>query len=117
MFQRPFVTRQRTLLPLMFTALLGVSLSGCMSGSERRHANLQEDTGTCNSFGSAYGSGAYNECMLTQQNRCDQRARESLERTRLTSQIARDAQVMADRARRQRCDRNPDRRECGPRGR
>jgi hypothetical protein len=36
----------------------------------------------------------------------------TLEEMALTSQIAKDGQIMAERARRQRCDRNPDRREC-----
>jgi hypothetical protein len=50
--------------------------------------------------------------MLAQQRRRDVKELESLEKTRMTTQIARDAQIMADRARKQRCDRNPDRREC-----
>ncbi len=86
-----------------------------MSSAERRHVNLQEDTDTCASFGSRYGSPAYNDCMLAQQRWRDVKQLESLERTRLTTQIAKDAQIMADRARRQRCDRNPERRECGKR--
>jgi hypothetical protein len=87
-------------------------MSGCTSGAERRQANLQEDSTTCSRFGASYGSAAYSECMLEQQRRRDNAQRESLERTRLTSEIARDAQIMSDRARRQRCDRDPDRREC-----
>jgi hypothetical protein len=50
--------------------------------------------------------------MLAQQRRRDVKDLEALERTRLTSQIAKDAQIMTERARRQRCERNPDRREC-----
>lgn len=50
--------------------------------------------------------------MLEQQRRRDVQQLESLERTRLTMDIAKDAQVMADRARRERCRRDPDRREC-----
>jgi hypothetical protein len=88
-----------------------------MSTAERRHTNLQEDAGTCAQFGARFGSPEYNECMLTQQNRRDVAHRESLERTLLTTEIAKDAQIMADRARKQRCDRNPDRRECGPKDR
>lgn len=38
-----------------------------------------------------------------------------LEQMALTSQTARDGQIMAERARRRRCDRNRDRRECGSR--
>lgn len=106
--------RANTALPFV-VALVGLGLSGCMSSAERRHVNLQDDTDTCASFGSRYGSPAYNDCMLAQQRRRDVKQLESLERTRLTTQIAKDAQIMADRARRQRCDRNPDRRECGNR--
>jgi hypothetical protein len=74
--------------------------------------NLQADANTCQSFGAPYGSPPYSDCMLEQQRRRDVQQRESLERTRLTTQIARDAQVMADRARKERCDCDPDRREC-----
>ncbi|MDH5832816.1 hypothetical protein [Luteimonas kalidii] len=95
-----------------FLALLCIGLAGCVSPAERRQVNLQQDAGTCSDFGAEYGSPAYSECMLTQQRRRDVQQRESLEQTRLTTEIARDAQIMADRARKQRCDRDPDRREC-----
>lgn len=61
----------------------------------------------------SYGTPAFGDCMLTQQNRRDNKQLRSLEETRMVSQLAKDGQIMADRARRQRCDRNPDRRECG----
>jgi hypothetical protein len=83
-----------------------------MSGAEQRHVNLQEDSGTCAEFGARYGSPEYSDCMLAQQRRRDVKRLESLERTRLTSEIAKDAQIMSERARRDRCRRNPDRREC-----
>ena len=97
---------------LLSAAVLGIALSGCMSNAERRDRDLQADAGTCQSFGAPYGSAAYSDCMLEQQHRRDMKQRESLERTRLTTEIARDAQIMSDRARRDRCDRDPDRREC-----
>lgn len=97
------------------TALLVASLAGCMSAGERRSVNLHEDSGTCATFGSDYGSRAYSDCMLAQQQRRDTKSRNSLEEVRLTSQIAKDAQIMGDRARKQRCDRDPDRSECGRR--
>jgi hypothetical protein len=50
--------------------------------------------------------------MLEQQRRRDFKEQQTLEKMALTSQIAREGQIMAERARRQRCDRNPDRREC-----
>ncbi len=99
-------------ISLCFVALLGAGLSGCTSAAERRHANLQEDAATCAEFGAQFGSPQYNDCMLAQQRRRDVKHLEALERTRLTSQIARDAQIMAERAQRERCRRNPDRSEC-----
>lgn len=108
----PFPHVRPTATSLALVALLGVTLAGCVTGSEQRQANLQDDASTCSSFGASYGSPAFSECMLTQQRRRDVKQLESLERTRITSQIARDAQVMSDRARKQRCDRDPDRGEC-----
>lgn len=102
----------RSVTSFGLAALLGIGLTGCMSGAERRHVNLQADANTCATFGARYGSPAYSECMLTQQRRRDVKQLESLERTRMTSEIARNAQIMSDRARRQRCDRDPSRREC-----
>lgn len=112
MYQRSITNSGRSGLSLGLCAFLGVSLAGCMSGAERRDVNLQEDTNTCASFGTNYGSRAYNDCMLTQQRRRDVKQLESLEKTRLTVEIAKDSQIMTERARRQRCDRNPDRSEC-----
>lgn len=108
--------RQRTLatrLSPLVLALLGASLSACMSSAERRHVNLQEDAGTCARFGSRYGSPAYGDCMLAQQRRRDVKQLESLEKARMASELAKNGQIMAERARRDRCRRNPDRRECG----
>jgi hypothetical protein len=50
--------------------------------------------------------------MLAQQRRRDVKKLEKLERSRLLSEIARDGQIMTERARRDRCRRDPDRREC-----
>lgn len=112
MLQLPSVQRRRSAVSILPVALLGIALSGCMSGPDRRQMNLEADTSTCQSFGAPYGSAAYSDCMLAQQSRRDAAQRESLERTRLTTQIAKDAQITADRARKERCDRDPDRREC-----
>lgn len=108
MLQRPSVEHHRSAITIFSVALLGIVLSGCVSSEERRYA----DANTCRSFGASYGSPTYTNCMLEQQRRRDTQQLESLERTRLTTAIARDAQVMADRARRERCNRDPDRREC-----
>ncbi len=112
MLQAHFLNYRRPALALCTATLLGAVLSGCMSGAERRQVHLQEDAGTCQSYGASYGSPAYTACMLEQQHRRDTAQRDSLERTRMTTDIARDSQIMADRARKDRCDRDPDRREC-----
>lgn len=102
----------RSGLVLGAVTLLSLGLTACATSSDQRSARLQDDANTCAAFGAEFGSKAYTECMLAQQQRRDAKRRESLERTALTSQIARDAQIMAERARKQRCERNPDRREC-----
>jgi hypothetical protein len=89
-----------------------MSLAACASGAEKRSASFQADTQTCEAFGAQFGSQTYSECMLVQQQRRDAKMLDSLERMALTSQIAKDAQFLAERARRDRCKRNPDRREC-----
>lgn len=79
------------------------------AAQSRKH---REDARMCASFGAGYGTPAFSKCMLQQQERRDFKQRKTLEEMALTSQIAKDGQIMAERARRQRCDRNPDRREC-----
>jgi hypothetical protein len=107
--------RRRPLLaPVGCAVLLGAGLAACASSPERRQVALQEDASTCAAFGGRFGSPEYNTCMLAQQRRRDIERIESLERTRLTTEIARNAQLMAERARRERCQRDPERRECGP---
>lgn len=55
--------------------------------------------------------------MLEQQRRRDEAQLKTLEEMRLTSEIAREGQIMADQARLERCRRDPDRRECRRGGR
>ncbi len=111
--QQPLAVKHRRVMACALSmALQGMVLTGCMSGAERRQMNLQADASTCQSYGASYGSPAYTACMLEQQHRRDTQQRDSLERTQMTTDIARDAQIMADRARKDRCDRDPDRREC-----
>jgi len=107
-------TRQR-LVFATFATLLSVALAGQPAAAKNRYDRLRDDARTCQSFGAQYGSPAYSDCMIEQQRRRDTKQLETLEQMRLTSQIAKDGQIMAERARRQRCDRNPDRRECGRR--
>lgn len=108
-----FHSNRRSLLLSVATLVCAAGLYGCVSSSERQQANFQEDARTCASFGSQHGSPAYNECMLAQQRRRDVKELESLKRTHMTAETAKNAQIMADRARKQRCDRDPDRKECG----
>ena len=112
MHNEPFSLAPRSARQLGLMALLSIGLAGCISTTERRQVNFQQDSDTCASFGAPYGSPSYGDCMLTQQRRRDVKQLEALERTRLTQEIARDAQIMADRARKQRCERDPNRREC-----
>jgi hypothetical protein len=99
-------------------AVLTVGLLAILGGgviespAHGQSSKQREDARTCASFGLRYGTSAYGECMLEQQRRRDFKQQQTLEKMALTSQIARDGQIMAERARRQRCDRNPDRREC-----
>lgn len=92
--------------------LLGMGVTGSEANAQRSTAKQREDAGTCESFGNRYGTPAFSDCMLAQQHRRDTKQLRSLEESERLSQLARDGQIMADRARRQRCDRDPDRREC-----
>jgi hypothetical protein len=101
---------------VMSIGVLAIAAIGI--GESPAHAQSRkerQDARTCASFGFSFGTPAYGECMLEQQRRRDFEQQRKLEEMALTSQIAKDGQIMAERARRQRCDRNPDRRECGRR--
>ena len=94
-------------------ALLSLGLMGTAATAQGRQSKQQrEDARTCERFGARYGTPAYTDCMLAQQRRRDEKQLRSLEESRMLSQLARDGQIMAERAPRQRCERNPDRREC-----
>jgi hypothetical protein len=98
---------------LLATGLVAIVSGGFVESPAHAQSRKQrEDARTCVSFGLRYGTASYGECMLEQQRRRDFKQQQTLEKMALTSQIARDGQIMAERARRQRCDRNPDRREC-----
>lgn len=97
-------------MPFGLTALAAIiCAAGPANAQGRKH---REDARTCASFGARFGTPAYSDCMLEQQRRRDLKKQETLERMALTSQIAKDGQIMAERARRQRCDKKPNRREC-----
>jgi hypothetical protein len=106
--------RLASIHPALLAAGLVVIVSGGFveSPAHAQSRKQREDARTCASFGLRYGTSAFGECMLEQQRRRDFKQQQTLEKMALTSQIARDGQIMAERARRQRCDRNPDRREC-----
>lgn len=101
--------RLRMSVGLLATAALGLVGTSADAGGRKQ----REDERTCASFGLSYGSRGYGDCMLEQQRRRDFKQQKTLEEMALTSQIAKDGQIMAERARRQRCERKPDRRECG----
>jgi len=70
-------------------AVVAMLLTGCMSAEERRYVNLQQDGRTCASFGAGYGSHAHAQCMLSQQQRRDQKQLLNAERARISSETAR----------------------------
>lgn len=92
--------------------MLGMAFAGGEASAQRLNAKQRQDARTCESFGNRYGTLAFSDCMLAQQHRRDTKQLRSLEESERLSQLAKDGQIMADRARRQRCDRNPSRREC-----
>jgi hypothetical protein len=112
MLQRILAAGRSSSTSLCFVALLGAGLAGCAATADQRQGNLQADAATCADFGGRYGSPQYTECMLAQQRRRDVERLESLEQTRILSDIARNSQLMTERARQDRCRRDPDRREC-----
>lgn len=105
--------KMRFAMGSVFTfALLGIGLASSEAGAQHWSKKQREDARTCEGFGNRYGTPAFSDCMLEQQHRRDTKDLRSIEETERLSRIARDGQIMADRARRQRCERNPDRREC-----
>lgn len=110
--QRPIARKRAAIVSAGMLAILGMGLAGGEASAQRWNAKQRGDARTCESFGNRYGTPAFSDCMLAQQDRRDTKQLRSIEESQRLSQIAKDGQIMADRARRQRCDRNPDRREC-----
>ena len=104
--------RPRASFLLGIIALASTALAGCASTAEAKQSQRYQDIRTCEDFGLRYGTPAFGDCMLAQQARRDNKQRDSIEKSQMLSQIAKDGQLMAERARKQRCERNPDRREC-----
>jgi hypothetical protein len=98
---------------LLAVGLLAIAAGGVIENPAHAQSRQElEDARTCASFGLSHGTRGYSACVLELQRRGEPKRLSTLEEMALTSQIARDGQIMAERARRQRCDRNPDRREC-----
>lgn len=110
-----FARKRLAVVATGFVVLLSLGLAESEATAKSQKTKLREDARTCESFGARYGTPAYTACMVDQQERRDTKKRRQYEETERLSQIAKDGQIMAERARRQRCDRNPDRRECGRR--
>jgi hypothetical protein len=101
------------LMAVGLLAIAGVGIAESPAHAQSRQERA--DARACASFGLSYGTRGYSACMRELERRGDTSELSELEKMAITSQVARDGQIMAERARRQRCDRNPDRRECGRR--
>lgn len=106
------VSKHAALMSVGIVTLLGLGLAGSEAQAQRWSGKQREDARTCERFGNRYGTPAFSDCMLAQQHRRDTKNLRSIEESERLSRIARDGQIMAERARQQRCERNPDRREC-----
>jgi hypothetical protein len=113
MTKRVFANARLACISMGFLTFLSVGFAESAATAQSRGSKHREDARTCASFGSRPGSSAYSNCMLEQQRRRDTKELDKLEKMQRTSQIAKDGQIMAERARLQRCERNPNRRECG----
>ncbi len=112
MLKQTLSIHRKHMTSVCFLALLSLMLPESMATAGQRDRNLERDRVTCLEFGTRYGTPEFSDCMLAQQRRRDLKKLESLEESRLLSQLARDGQIMAERARKDRCRRDPDRREC-----
>jgi hypothetical protein len=110
MTDREDLKTRAAVLSAALAAILFVSAGP--ASAQRWNSKEREDARTCEGFGNRYGTPAFSDCMLAQQHRRDTKQLKSMEEAAMASQMAKDGQIMAERARRQRCDRNPDRREC-----
>lgn len=112
MTQYTFAKLRLALVATGFFTLLTLGFVQNEATAKSQKTKFREDARTCESFGARYGTPAFTGCMLDQQQRRDTKKLRDLEESERLSQLAKDGQLMAERARRQRCDRNPDRREC-----
>lgn len=108
---RPQIFSSSRSAVLLGFALLGATLTGCVSPEAR----LAKDSGTCASFGGSYGSPEYSQCMLAQQERRDNQGLRAAEQARLSTEIARNSMEIT---RQVRCDKEARRaRKAGERPR
>ena len=108
-----FASLRPVLIAFGLLAIAGVGMTESPAHAQGREQ--REDARACASFGLSYGTRGYSACMRELERRGAPNRLSKLEEMAITSQIARDGQIMAERARLQRCERNPDRRECGRR--
>ncbi len=109
---RLVASKRAALVSVGIVTTLCMGFVGDEASAQGWNRKQREDARTCESFGNRYGTPAFSDCMLAQQHRRDTKQLRSIEETERLSQIAKDGQIMAERARQQRCERNPDRREC-----
>ena len=110
MIDLSFVSMRPAVMAIGLLAVVGVGAADNRAHAQGRERG--EDARACASFGLRYGTRGYGACMQELHRRAETSRLSTLEEMAITSQIARDGQIMAERARRQRCDRDPDRREC-----
>jgi ABC-type uncharacterized transport system auxiliary subunit len=98
MYKNLLAGRRRSALSLAVLVMLSTALAGCQTTGEQ----LNQDYGTCESFGARYGSPEHSQCMLVQQQRRDNESLKALEEARLATEISRSSQEMIDARRLQR---------------
>ena len=97
MLDSPLARMRPALMLIGAIAIFAVGANESPANAQsRKH---REDARKCASFGARHGAPEYTNCMLEQQNRRDSKVRDDLEKMAITSQIARDGQIMAERAR------------------
>ena len=106
------MTTQFDLQDYLFDLRGYLILKGAVDPAHAQGRERGADARACASFGLRTGTRGYNACMQELQRRAEASRLSSLEEMALTSRIALEGQIMAERARRQRCERDPDRREC-----
>ncbi|MGV8856521.1 MAG: hypothetical protein ACOH2L_17995 [Devosia sp.] len=92
MYANLLTGRRRSAVSLGVLLLLSAALAGCQTTGEQ----LNQDYGTCESFGARYGSPEHSQCMLVQQQRRDNETVNALEQARIATEITKSNQEMRD---------------------